>query len=216
MYDIPDMSLDIWKNTLLQAVLLPITHISIYNLEIEPKTAWYRLKSQLAAKMPTQDESLLMYQVAVSTLREHHFEQYEISAFSKNSQRSLHNVGYWIGREFLGLGPAAFSYFQKIRFSNVEHLDQYSFCMANGQSPILPESITSTKEELKEFLAIGLRMNDGVHFTSLQDRFGYADNQLLSTIQHLVHIELLSQDGDCLRLTEKGRLVYDAIASEII
>jgi oxygen-independent coproporphyrinogen-3 oxidase len=216
MYDIPDLTLDIWKDTLTQAVLLPVTHISIYNLEIEPKTAWYRIKRQLQAKMPLPDVSLNMYQCAQEILQEHSFKQYEISAFARSSRRSIHNIGYWQGREFLGFGPAAFSYFRKTRFSNVPNLAKYSHSLTTGQSPILTEAISTPHELVREFLAIGLRMNDGVSLSALQNKFGMADSGLLSTIQHLLDIQLLTYNGDLLLLTNQGRIVYDSIASELI
>ncbi len=216
MYDIPDLTLDIWTESILKAVLLPITHMSIYNLEIEPKTAWYHIKQQLLAKMPQPEQSIRMYQRALSIVKEHGFDQYEISAFAKNSFRSRHNIGYWIGREFLGLGPAAFSYFRRARFSNIPNLVQYFSLTSSGKLQFLTTTSSSGQELLKEFLAIGLRMNDGVNFTTLQDQFGAADSELLSTIQHLSDIDLLSHDGEFFRLTDQGRLVYDSIASEII
>ena len=216
MFDLPGMDLNTWEKTLEEACSLPIQHISLYNLVIEPKTAWFRNKEAIQALMPAEEVSTQMILSAGAITQSHGFEQYEISAFAKKGFHSRHNIGYWQGREFLGFGPSAFSFFGNSRFSNIANLKKY--CQAIEQN----KTTTETSEEiapqrrLRELFAIGLRMNAGISLPYLEEQWGPADQELISTIHKLMGLELLEQHNDTFCLTDRGRLVYDAIAVEII
>src|SRR4029078_5247559 len=118
MYDLPNQNLMTWENSLKQVVELPIAHLSLYNLTIEPHTVFFKHKNSLEKLLPNEETSLQMYEMAIDLLSPK-LGQYEISAFSAIGKQSHHNVGYWIGRSFFGLGPSAFSYYQNKRFQNI-------------------------------------------------------------------------------------------------
>lgn len=216
MFDLPGMKVSDWENTLEEACSLPIQHISLYNLVIEPKTAWFRNKEAIQSLMPKEEASTQMIQSAWTITQSHGFAQYEISAFAKGGFHSHHNVGYWQGNEFLGFGPSAFSFFGNSRFSNIANLKKYCQAIELNKTTIEASEELSPQQRLREMVAIGLRMNAGVSLPSLEDRWGPADQDLVSTLHRLVSIELLDQDNDTFYLTDRGRLVYDAIAVEII
>jgi oxygen-independent coproporphyrinogen-3 oxidase len=216
MFDLPGMELTTWENTLEEACRLPIQHISLYNLVIEPKTAWFRNKETIQSLMPKEEVSTQMIQSAWTIARSHGFAQYEISAFAKNGLYSRHNVGYWQGREFLGFGPSAFSFFGNSRFSNISNLKKYCQAIEQNTTTVETSEEIAPQQRLREMVAIGLRMNDGISLPSLEERWGSADQELTSTIHRLVSLELLEQHLNTFRLTNRGRLVYDAIAVEII
>lgn len=112
MYELPEQTFQLWQETLRKAVALPITHLSLYNLTIEPHTVFYKHREKLQKKLPNAESSLNMYQEAMLQLDTHGYKQYEISAFAKEMLISQHNIGYWTGRPFLGLGPSAYSYWE--------------------------------------------------------------------------------------------------------
>jgi oxygen-independent coproporphyrinogen-3 oxidase len=118
MYDLPGQSLKAWEETLTIAASLPITHISLYNLQIEPKTLFFKTKP----KQPSQEESLAMYEMAFEILTANGFYQYEISAFAKPNFEANHNSRYIRSEPFFGLGPSAFSDFEGERRQNGCHL----------------------------------------------------------------------------------------------
>jgi len=214
MYDLPQQTLSSWRKTLDGAAELPIMHLSLYNLVIEPHTVFYKKKKTLA--LPDPSTSLDMYTSAVDTFTQIGFEQYEISAFAKNNSYSRHNVGYWTGRPFLGFGPSAFSYWNGKRFRNVAHLGRYCRLLKEGKSPKDFEEELSPQAKQRELLAIHLRLLDGVALKTFLSQHGPLDEDLKETLSRLEHQGLLKQNSQRVSLTKKGILFYDTVAAEII
>ncbi len=203
MYDLPDQTLEIWRKTVEQAALLPITHLSLYNLTLEPHTVFYKKRNSL--KLPSSETSLAMLHEAVETFEGAGLARYEISAFARNQQLSIHNSGYWTGRPFLGFGPSAFSYWNGSRFRNVAHLHRY----ASAADPTDFKETLSPDEQMKEALAIGLRLLKGVAFKNLPSAVDLK-------VSALIEEGFLEKEGGRLRLTAKGLLFHDTVAEEII
>lgn len=216
MYDLPLQTIENWKETLHQVKKLPITHLSLYNLTIEPHTVFFKKQEKLKKLLPNEELSLQMYEMALDKLREVNLEQYEISAFCKNGAYSKHNVGYWIGRPFLGLGPSAFSFWDRKRFRNVANLNKYCQELSEGNSPIDFEEKLAANASLRELLAIHLRLSEGVNLHDFEQRHGRVDLELQGTLNTLEKQSLLYRNNECLFLTPKGVLFYDTVASEII
>lgn len=209
MYDLPSQTVKQWQHSLNEAVSLPITHLSLYNLTIEPKTLFYRQKSNLEKTIPSQEISKEMYCAAVFTLQKAGLMQYEISAFAKPGFTSLHNTGYWGHRPYIGLGPSAHSFFQKRRFRFIPNFEKYCHAIENNCSPVDEEEILTKEELAREKLTLKLRMFEGFDLDS--EKF-YPQK----TIKKLIDQGLLEQKGSLLRLTPKGALFYDRIAMELI
>lgn len=207
MYDLPGQTLQQWRATLRQAVQLPITHLSLYNLTIEPHTPFYKKRSLL--KTPSANTSLHMLNEAIETFQKAGLHQYEISAFARGQYISQHNTGYWTGRPFLGFGPSAFSYWQGHRFRNVANLQRYAKALSSGNDPIDFQENLSPDDQQKELLAIALRRLEGVAIQQWTE-------PLRSTIDKLVLEGLLVYTASSLRLTSKGLLFHDTVAEEII
>ena len=162
MYDIPYQTLSHWNATLAALAPLPISHLSLYNLTFEPETLFFKKRALLQPVVPDPDVSLQMYENAVASLQAIGLEQYEISAFAKPGFHSRHNVGYWTARPFIGLGPSAFSYWDKSRFRNVAHLRRYCQALEAALSPV---DFTETLEDnarRRELLTVQLRLISGV------------------------------------------------------
>ena len=214
MYDLPGQSLQMWESTLEIAGSLPITHISLYNLVIEPKTAWHYKKEMLSALMPDEETSYAMYALALEKTASKQFSQYEISAFAKDGYRSIHNIGYWKGRSFLGFGPSAWSYYNGKRYANPSSLSAYKKIVQtkdrNREIDIPPS------ERAKELLVIGLRMNEGVDIEKLESSVSPLPKITKDTIQLLSEKGLLFQKNTILQMSERGRYVYDSIAVELL
>jgi oxygen-independent coproporphyrinogen III oxidase len=216
MYEIPHHTHEAWVYSLDRACSLPITHLSLYNFMIEEPSAFFRKKDLLESSMPSPEVSEQMYMSLLEKTSAQKFFQYEISAFAKKGFSSKHNVGYWKGREFLGLGPSAFSFYEGKRFSNVANLHSYCTQLTKETFPLDFIDSVTPQERQKELLAVGLRMNEGVFLPAFQQKWGYFDESLLSTIAWLKKIHLLEEMESHLKLTTAGLLVYDRIASEII
>lgn len=209
MYELPNQSIADWKMSLEEAVKLPITHLSLYNLTIEPHTAFAKKQSELEKLLPSADECLLMYEMAIDILCQNGFSHYEISAFCRKNLYSRHNTGYWTGRQFLGLGPSAFSFFENERFQNSANLTRYANLLQNGQSPVdYRETITQEKRK-RELFVIGLRLLDG---SSPHEPPDTCKEELIK----LQELNLIELRDNRFMLTRKGILFYDTVASELI
>lgn len=216
MYDLPYQTIAHWRHSLHTAASLPISHLSLYNLSIEPSTAFFRKKNQIAALQPNEEESRQMYFDAVDILQEQSLMQYEISAFARNGRHSLHNTGYWTGRPFLGLGPSAFSYWQGRRFRNIANLYQYNQAVSTGKSAIDFTETLSPDAQRRELFVLQLRLLEGVDLMLFEKKHGALSPDTYCAIETLVQQDLLHFSKENVALTEKGKLFYDTVASDLI
>ncbi|MBU6383790.1 MAG: radical SAM family heme chaperone HemW [Verrucomicrobia bacterium] len=207
MYDLPGQTEESWAFTLDQLRDLPIQHLSLYNLTIEPHTSFHKRKVQL----PQPELSLQLLQTALERLASLGLNRYEISAFARPGFESRHNLGYWTGRPFLGFGPSAYSFWEGERFRNVANIHKYARALREGQSPVDFREKLPYPAHLKERLAVGLRVREGVNLATFP-----LDADTARVIEELKRNNLLAQRGTQLQLTERGMLYYDTVASEMI
>ncbi len=216
MYELPGQSLATWEQTLNRACQLPISHLSLYNLTIEPNTAFFKRQQQLQPLLPDAESARQMYEMAIERLGAAGLKQYEVSAFARDDLISVHNTGYWSGRPFFGLGPSAFSYWDHQRFRNVAHLGKYLSKLQVGESPIDFSEELAPDARRRELLAIGLRLNRGVSLEMFQANYGILDQEVLNQLKDLQRLELVVFEEEGVRLSDKGRLFYDTVAETII
>ncbi len=212
MYDLPGQTLTSWASTLSCIKTLPITHLSLYNLTIEPDAAFFRREKQLREIMPDDETSTEMYAMAQASLKEAGLMQYEISAFCKDGLYSRHNVGYWTGRHFYGMGPSGFSYDGHKRFRNVANLSRYSTLLEQNTSPIDFEEPLDAKARKKELLALSLRLLAGVDLAS----YAPLEPETHKALEYLEKMELITTNKSHIALSPRGILFYDTVASELI
>lgn len=216
MFELPHQTLGSWEKCLMALSNLPVSHLSLYNLTIEPQTVFYKKKGQLAPHLPSDEESLKMLQLAVQSLELIGLKRYEISAFAKPGMHSKHNTGYWTGRQFLGFGPSAFSYWEGTRFSNAAHFNKYLTSLDQSRFPVDFEEKLTFPDNLKELLAVHLRLVEGVDLSRFTRAYGPLPSAIEFDLARLIKKGWLIQEGDVVRLTSCGQLFYDSVAAEII
>lgn len=216
MYDLPHQTISIWEETLAKVCELPIKHLSLYNLTIEPQTTFFKYRHEIQKALPDAESSLYMYERAQAVLADHHFKQYEISAFAHSGFHSRHNTGYWTARPFLGLGPSAFSYWEGKRFRNIAHLKRYAELLNDAILPIDFEEKLDPLSHRRELLTIGLRMNEGVDLKAFERNHGMLDLETLQSLEKLKKEGFIVHEPPSLRLSKQGILFYDSVAVELI
>lgn len=216
MYEVPEQTFESWQNTLAEAVELPISHISLYNLTFEPNTLFYKKKHLLKPYVPSEKTSKKMFIEAINVFEGAGFIQYEISAFAKENLYSRHNTGYWLARPFLGFGPSAFSDWNGCRYKTVSHLKRYLDLLENGLEPIDFSETLSKDQRIKELFAINLRLLQGVNIPSFEKRHGKILSELMKSLKEVQKACLIEIDQDTVRMTRKGMLLYDTLCSMII
>lgn len=209
MYELPHQTLNAWKETVKQAAALPITHLSLYNLTFEPRTLFYKKEKELRPHLPDEKTCLKMLDFACDTFEKEGLKRYEISAFARNDQVSIHNTGYWTGREFLGFGPSAFSFLKGKRFRNVCHMNKYLKALEQNTFPVDFEEHLPFPASLHEQIAVGLRLFKGITLKDLP-----SETHIL--LQKLDKEGWIHYSQNHARLTEQGKLFYDSVAEEII
>lgn len=208
MYDLPGQTEASFRYTLDQMADLPITHLSLYNLTFEPHTSFYKRKDLLLSQVPPPETSLKLLQMAVESIEAKGLKRYEISAFGLPS---VHNCGYWTGRPFLGFGPSAFSFWEGKRFRNIANLQRYVKQLREDRFPIDFEESLSYPADIKEKLAVQLRLREGVNTSQWN-----IPPETVEALENLRKEGYLEKEDLKWKLTEKGMLFYDTVAVELI
>lgn len=208
MYDLPGQTESSFRYTLEQLKELPITHLSLYNLTIEPHTSFFLRKKTLEKQMPSSETSLHLLQMAVEELENIGLKRYEISAFGKPS---IHNSGYWTGRPFLGFGPSAYSFWEGSRFRNIPNIQRYAKLLRENKLPVDFTETLPYPANLKEKLAVQLRLTEGADTTHWN-----LPKDTEETLKNLQEKGFLEKIHSRWKLSPAGILFYDTVASEII
>ncbi|MCH9631784.1 MAG: Heme chaperone HemW [Chlamydiae bacterium] len=216
MYDLPKQDITDWRNTLDKTVKSSVSHVSLYNLSIEPHTVFYKYKEKIQKQMPKAATSIAMFEEAQKKLKDSQFNHYEISAFCRDGLYSRHNVGYWLQRQHIGFGPSAFSFYDGYRYQNIANLKKYCTKVKHLDDPADFKEKLSQESLLRESLALHMRLIGGFNLKKFEQRFGLIPESLSKTLQKLIHQNLLLKEGEVLKLSNRGVLFHDSIASEII
>lgn len=163
MFSLPNQSLSMWKETLYKVLKYDLSHISCYSLKIEKGTPFYSMELNL----PSEDEDADMYNMASEILKENGYIHYEISNFAKKDKMSKHNLKYWSLSPYIGLGAGAYSSFDAVRYSNSRDINEY--IKENKKEDVVE---LSEKEQMSEFMFMGLRKTSGVSEEDFFRRFG--------------------------------------------
>lgn len=205
MFALPEQTEALLKASLKAAMELDTSHISIYSLQIEPKTIFFNRMKKGNLPLPGQDIEADMYEMIMSTLEKNGFRQYEISNFSKPGYESLHNSLYWKNEEYYGFGAGAHGYIDGKRIVNSGPIKKYIETVRHhGYGAVHVHDVTD-QERIEEEMFLGLRQLSGVS----QSRFYCKFHQRMKNI-YGPQIEQLKADGlifeadDRIALTKKG------------
>jgi oxygen-independent coproporphyrinogen-3 oxidase len=230
IYGLPGQSIACWRDSLSRALDLAPEHLSLYALTLEEETPlWRRIRAGSLPKAPDPDLAAEMYEVAREELCRLGYAHYELSNWAgpKNahasptntscglrdtSVRCQHNLKYWTGQPYLGLGAGAHSFLNGTRYANVERPEDYIARIEGGADAQACATAISADEELAEAMILGLRLVEGVRFSTVCDRLGrdvraeYADQ-----LAELVTLELVTMDNTTVRLTPRGQLLANQV-----
>ncbi len=173
IYGLPGQSIDRWQKNLEMAVKLQPAHISAYLLQLEPGTPLARDIERGLLTEADEETQQAMYDMTRRYLSGMGYEQYEISNFSRPGMECRHNLGYWRGRPYLGLGSAAVSFVGRERWINPWPPSEYQRCLFSGEPLGIIELESMNREDLlAEAMIMGLRMTAGVDPDEVERRVG--------------------------------------------
>ncbi|KPK32480.1 MAG: hypothetical protein AMS24_04165 [Chlamydiae bacterium SM23_39] len=216
LYGIPHQSIKSFEKSLKIACNLPITHISLYNLTFEKNTFFYKKRKILKNFLPSEKDVIKFIKTSKKILKTHNFHQYEIASYAKKNFQSKHNIGYWTARQFLGLGPSAFSYTKGKRFKNISNLLKYTNLLKKSFSVIDFEEKLKYPKNVKELLVINLRLLSGINLKKFQKKIGIIPKETFCLIENFIKDKFLQKKNNKIKLTSKGILFYDSIAELLI
>lgn len=199
-----------WARDLALAVRLPVGHLSLYGLTIEPGTA-FAARAAAGARLAVPDPAAAAeYRAACRVARAHGLEHYEVSSFARPGRRSRHNAAYWSGAPYLGFGPAAHSFDGRRRWANGS-LSEWAEALATGGDPRAFVETLGPEERALETLYLGLRTREGV----ARDHPLLEGPAAARLVERLVEEGLCAEPDDRLACTERGFLVLDAILDRL-
>lgn len=215
MSGLPGQSAASWETSLRMIAELKPEHISAYSLILEEGTPMYEMQDQYV--FPDEDEERLMYERTHEVLAEYGYGQYEISNYSLPGKECRHNLGYWTGTEYLGLGLGAASLLENRRFSNTTDRDMYLKYCDEPEKLEEAEEILTVEERMAEKMILGLRLIQGVSASEFEEEFGQSlREQYGSVIQKYETWRLLEWEGDRLHLTREGISVSNQVMAEFL
>lgn len=202
MFSVPGQTLEEWEADLQTTLAISPSHISAYCLTYEEDTEYFLKLSKGHFK---QDEArdARLFELTIEQLGAGGYVQYEISNHARPGSESRHNIACWEGREYLGIGPSAFSTLNGERTQNVCDTAEYIRRLNAGVPPMHSKESVDATTLLKEKVAFGLRMARGVE-EELLDKW-HAEKI------HLLEIGLLERHDSRLRLTLRGKMLADAV-----
>ncbi|GJL54096.1 MAG: coproporphyrinogen III oxidase [Nitrospirales bacterium] len=214
MYGLPGQTLTSWQHSLEKILELVPTHVSCYALTIEEGTKFSRDITAGRMNGHDADQETVMHEQAIAYLEQAGYHQYEVSNFAQSGWECQHNLRYWSGLDYLGLGPSAQSYVGGMRFGNIADLAGYIQCLERKQLPVDSLDTLSMADRVKERVIFGLRMNKGVPtqtFAALNN-----DTAWQLTVDRLMETGLLSLEREHLKATSLGRRYMDSVACQLL
>ncbi len=176
---LPHQTLAQWQESLTTALEIAPNHISIYDLTIEPVTAFGKYYQPGVSPLPTDELTAQMYRQSQETLTNAGYEHYEISNYARPGHQCRHNRVYWQNRPYYGFGMGATSYVQRQRYTRPRKTTEYykwveEYVATRG---VIDCPLTPLDEELLETLMLGLRLKEGINLSSLSQLFGAATKE---------------------------------------
>lgn len=242
MSAVPGQDVRSWERTLRRVAELLPEHISAYSLILEEGTPFYQKQDTLA--LPDEETERYMYEETETILKAYGFHQYEISNYAREGRECRHNLGYWQGVPYLGLGLGAASFVQNFRFHNLTDMDAYlrlmqaaealSGAKKNDMFPeedparkITREKVLSvlredldpvdTKSGEEEFMILGLRLIRGVSEEEFLRRFGVTVDAVYgAVIRKYQAAGLLMRENGRIFLTRKGISLSNMVMADFL
>jgi oxygen-independent coproporphyrinogen-3 oxidase len=217
IFAIPGQDLPAWSRNLEAAVALGTPHLSCYGLTYEPNTAM-TVRKRLGHFQAAEDSlELTMLRHTRERLARHDMAAYEISNYAIPGEACRHNLLYWTGGNYIGLGPSAASHVEGWRWKNRPHPGEWERAVAAGELPAADLERLTAEQRRGEWVMLRLRLAEGVGFADYAGRWGRdARDDYAAELAHLSKLGLLDVSGARFALSDAGLAVADTVASEFI
>ncbi len=226
---LPGQTPEDWQENLNRVSFLSPEHVSMYLLEIHENTQFGKIYGRFISEeakpredwseagLPSEDLVEQFYMESVAFFGAHGYRQYEISNFAKSGRESRHNLKYWIGKPYLGLGCSAHSCFDGKRWSNERGVGSYIQLIQNQSHAVDLQASLTALEFQEEAIFLGLRLAQGLDFAKFRESFGFSfPERYQKQIDYLRKGDLIEVSADRLWLTHKGYLLSNEVFAELL
>ncbi len=217
IFAIPGSTISSWRQNLLQATRLGVSHISTYSLSYEDGTI---LKQQLdtgAIQAVDEETDRAMYELAIKMFESGGFKHYEISNFAKPGFRCRHNMRYWQNKPYIGVGPAAASCIGNRRTKNIADIDKYIQAIETNNSAAEEAVILSAGDIASETAVLNLRTADGIDIEDYKQRHGLdVCDVFAEPINRYRKLDFIAREQNSVHLTKKALPIADTILCDFI
>ncbi len=205
IYGTPGESLNDWENSLKDAIALNPPHISAYSLVIEPGTKMGAQLNRGEISQVNDDEAADKYQLADEMLNKNNYSWYEISNWAKKDKECKHNLNYWLGNNWWGIGPGAHSHVNGVRWWNHKLPKAWRELLEKQNSPALAREVLSEDQIRSEQIMLLSRLRTGLGNQEVDE----------NRIENLIANQLATLDANKIVLTLKGRLLADEVFRQL-
>jgi oxygen-independent coproporphyrinogen-3 oxidase len=220
VYAVPGTGLAGWEHDLGAAIELAPEHVSAYALTYEEGTPFHRWRASGRLQPVAHDDEAAMAELAVATLEAAGLRRYEISSFARPGRESRHNVGYWDGSDYLGVGAGAHAFAREPapgrRWMNERLPARYLAAIAADGTAVATEERLTETQARAEFVFTGLRRVAGVDADAVALRFGDDVDAAFPQLAELVDTGLVERAGRRIRLTPRGLAFADEVSARLL
>lgn len=224
MIGLPNQTIEKIKDSVEKVINLEPEHISVYSLIVEEGTKIENLLNMNKITLPEEELERNMYWYVKNKLELNGYIHYEISNFAKENKQSKHNVNCWEQKEYIGIGTAAYSYLNNIRYGNTSNIQKYIETqdfkskkeLEKNKIRIIDE-VQTLEDKKKEYMLLSLRKIEGVSIKKFKEK--YVENPIFlyrKQLEKLVNENLLTIDGDNIKLTNKGLDLANLVWEEFV
>lgn len=223
IYAIPGQTLEELEAELDAALSFQPPHLSAYNLTFEEGTPFHHEYRAGRMQSLSEEEEIAMAELIEKKFSAAGLLRYEISNYARRGWHSRHNVNYWRGGDYLGLGAGAHSYRQDDsgppggrRWSNEKNPGRYMMQVTKSRHAVVEKEEIGGSKAAGEFMFLGLRMIEGVSVKKFRARFGKAPAEMYSRIRDWIDADVIEEKRGHLRLTPKGLMLANSIFVEFM
>ncbi len=217
MFNLPTQTVDSFTKTLESVTKLEPEHISAYGLIIEEDTPFYSMVENGVIEMPDEDLDREMYELCETYLKEKGYNKYEISNYAKEGKECRHNLKYWERENYIGFGLNSHSMINNTRFCNSSNFSDFLKEDFYEKSCCLEKEEVTQQQQIEEYVFLGLRLTKGLKVKKLEEMFNINFYDIYKeVIDKFTKDELLTFDGEVLKLTNKGVSISNYVLSEFL
>ena len=213
MLNLPNQTMESLSLTLETAVSLNPAHMSCYSLILEENTPLYEAYGNGKYEEPDEELDRELYHFTVDYLKKYGYNRYEISNFAKEGRECVHNIKYWSCDEYIGIGAAAHSYLNGVRYYNTAKLSEY----IKGDYHTDDKIVLSKKDMISEYMIMKLRMCEGINGAVFRKKFGCGVEEIYSQqLTKFVNNGLIKHQNGFYFLSDYGIDVSNSVLCEFV